>query len=526
MAKNNGSNGSTLSGTALVEFIEGQIKAASEKTKSQGKNNKIKEQALAALAALGGDTVGTDDVLFGGTKFIIPETMSVKDAIRFLQRKEEADRETTEFSQIYKYRPLDGAWCFINAVKKHFGAMNQIPTPSFFGQDPPRLVSVEVAPGKEEQVPWGRVQIPHLPEVTFELGATRDRDLGPVFVLGAFGPNRFRAHVQGVFNLVAEELAENSLYRGKAIDGAQERPGFLDLAKIDDRVVYSTDVMTQLDVNVWSPIRDADAHAAAGLATKRAVLFEGPYGTGKSLAGMLTGRVAVAAGWTYILCRPGKDDPYDVMTTAKLYQPAAIVIEDVDSFGSTEANDTSTDVAKLLDAFDGIAAKGAKMVMVLTANHPERIHKGMLRPGRLDAVIHVGELDPTSIKRLVEVVVGDRLGQLSDTEWEAFFKSVEGYMPAFVREAAERSVRYAIAQHSDKVDGKALVDAANGLRPQLELMEGASERNSQPTLDAAFKEMLGGSFEDEMLEAANRVVDGSVLLDNQGGQMARIVTKY
>jgi ATP-dependent 26S proteasome regulatory subunit len=219
---------------------------------------------------------------------------------------------------------------------------------------------------------------------------------------------------------------------------------------------------------------------------------------------MLTGRVATEAGWTYILCRPGQDDPFNVMATARLYEPAAIVIEDVDGFGGSDQQQNPMDVAKLLDAFDGIAAKGAKLVMVLTANHPERIHKGLLRPGRLDAVIHVGELDADGIRTLTQVVVGDRLGEVSEAEWAEFVTACEGYMPAFVREACERSVRYAISQGIDTVNGRALIDAAKGLRPQLDLMEGARERKNANPLDTALKEALGlNGMIEEALNQAN-----------------------
>ncbi|NIS12736.1 MAG: AAA family ATPase, partial [Thermoplasmata archaeon] len=88
----------------------------------------------------------------------------------------------------------------------------------------------------------------------------------------------------------------------------------------------------------------------------------------------------------FIQCRPGIDNVYDAMKTARLYQPAVVFYEDVDTIAQGDQTQGHVAVTQLLDIFDGLTAKSTKILAILTTNHPEKIHKGMVRPGRLDAV--------------------------------------------------------------------------------------------------------------------------------------------
>src|SRR5262249_11838703 len=150
------------------------------------------------------------------------------------------------------------------------------------------------------------------------------------FELAVEAPRKYRAHIEAFYQVLEDELRTNSIYRGQAFTGGEE-PIFLDTRSIDpSKVVYSQNVMVQLTTHMWSLLRHTDAMRAAGVDLKRAVLVEGPYGTGKTLAGQLTAKEAVDAGWTFIICRPGKDDLFEVLQTAQLYAPAVVWFEDID----------------------------------------------------------------------------------------------------------------------------------------------------------------------------------------------------
>jgi len=157
----------------------------------------------------------------------------------------------------------------------------------------------------------------------------------------------------------------------------------------------------------------------------------------------------------------------------------------------------------LLDDFDGIAAKGTRILTVLTTNHPERIHKGMARPGRLDAMIKIKDLDIEGMTKLVQAKCKTRLAD--DIDWEAVYEAAKDYMPVFVTEFADRSRRYAILRTKGDLGNITLitddlVNAAKGLRPQHEMMDNAKDRHEKPRLEQAFGEVVTGVVRQQLVD--------------------------
>jgi len=439
------------------------------------------------LEELGGKLYDDDDVTYQGNRLILPENMDLKGAIGFLEKKRQEMEKETVFSRTFNYRPWDGAWCMWQALKRVFGIVGHQETvyQTMFGPqvEPPAMITINVDVDKQEQIPWGTFALPMFPGLLFQTETGRN-DFGNVFMLYANGPKKYKAAVEGIFTLIELELKERSMYRGRAFDG-QQFPEFVDLSAVDPRkVVYSQEVMTQLEANVWAQLRHTAEFERLGIPLKRAVLVHGPYGTGKTLAATLTGQEAVANGWTFIKARPGRDDLGEVMQTARLYQPSVVFYEDIDQVAAPEAGGHEA-ISRLLDDFDGVSAKGTRILCILTTNHPERIHKGMVRPGRLDAMIEINDLDVEGVAKLVQSCIEESLADGID--WDAVFEAAEGYKPAFVTELSTRAVRYLIARMKgspgdEKVTTEDLVHAAVGLRPQYDKMTGARDTQERHEL--------------------------------------------
>lgn len=472
---------------------------------------KAEKEILRNLAELGGKLHDDDDITYAGDRLIIPTSMTLQRAVQFLQRKEIEMETETDFTKVFNYRPWDGAYCMWNAFKRTFGAVAHKGTMGFFGPNPPQMIDIPTDVGKSEQIPWGNFVLPLLPDVEFATFNSNHPELGPLFGITATGPKKHAAEIQGIFKIVEDELEVNSMYRGKAFDG-QTMPEFIDLSGISpEDVVYSEDVMRQLEVNIWAQLRHTEQFEEEGIPLKRAVLVHGPYGTGKTLAAVLTGQEATANGWTFIKGRPGRDDLGFVMQTARLYQPAVVFYEDVDQIADTEVTSESG-ISRLLDDFDGIDAKGTRILCVLTTNHPDRLHKGMARPGRLDAMIRIADLDRQGMEKLVKARCGDKLAE--EIDWEAVYTAADQYMPAFVTEFADRAIRYAMARNGG--DGKSvtistddLVASANGLRPQFELMTGAKDRRERPKLEEALGTLVQNVVRENLDENVLVEVNGN-----------------
>jgi transitional endoplasmic reticulum ATPase len=461
-------------------------------------NGSDRSRLLESLAELGGKLTAEEDVVFQGQQFVLPERMDLGSAISFLREKQLEDENEMNFTRTFRYRPWDGARATMAALRRAFGIVSQRSGHSAGGAPPPELRTIPISATETEQIPWGALGVGHLPGCNLTLGQVKDPDFGMLFTLSAVGPRRYRHHIQGIFNLVEEELGANSMYRGKAFDG-QESPQFLDLSGLDaSKVVYTEQVLDSLEADLWALIRYPDQMRKMGLPLKRAVLLEGPYGTGKTLAAYLTAQIAQEHGWTFIYGRPGRDELEDVMATARLYQPAVVFFEDVDSVAHADGVDH---VSRMLDILDGITSKGTEIICILTTNHINRIHKGMVRPGRLDAVIHVGALDPPAIERLVHSLVPDSLLD-EDVDWAAVGAAMESFMPAFCKEAIDRAMRWNLARNhgsSTSLTTEDFIAAADGLRPQLELMSRAAEASRGDSIGTAIERTVRQSIDGTLL---------------------------
>lgn len=482
---------------------------------AQTEHQRAQELVLSRLAEIGGGRVAEDDLIFEGKKLILPEQMQgdPSQAIRIIQDFLHRDAQTVRFERTFRYRPLDGARALNRALYEVFGTTGRaLRNFSFFGSSPPEMKTINVGPNETEQVPWGNIEFPAIAG-TLYTGAELHREYGPLFQLVVDAPRRFRPHVEGLFKIVEAKLATDSIYKGKAIDG-QEEPEFVDLSGVDPtKVVYSEEVETQLDAHVWSLIRYADKMREQGLPLKRAVLVHGPYGTGKTLAAFLTAQIAVQNGWTFLYCRPGKDDLEFTIQTARLYQRSVVFFEDVDTIA--DPTDADRDgVSKMLDVFDGIQAKGTEIVAVMTTNHPERIHRGMVRPGRLDAVIEIAGLDAQGVVKLIRANVRPEFLE-DDLDGEAIIEAATDMEPAFIKEAIDRAQRYGMARNGGEpsVLGTGdFVHAVRGLIPQLEMMKGAKDIGERDSLGRALDRTVKSAF-------AGAVVHRDPVADNPWGRL-------
>lgn len=468
--------------------LELEDESDSGKDKDTTQQERVREQVLANLAALGKISVGEDGLVFEGDKFILPTQYqgNLKGARSFLESWERDREQHYGYSRVYRFRPWDGAAAFQRALKMMFNHTGVGKARhSFFGTTPPQFVSIEIGPGRTMQVPWGDVKVDQL-DAQFELGSTGDDDYGMLFYLHVEAPKKYRQHIEAFFDLVQTELERRSIYRGKAINGA-EQPGFVDLSLVDpNKVVYSQDVLTQTSANLWTLVEKPDLMRELGIPLKRAVLFDGPFGSGKTLMGILTAQKAVKSGFTFILCRPGKDDLFEVLRTAQVYAPAMVWFEDIDTIA---AGGDGKHVAKLLDYLDGISNKGHEVMAGFTTNHVDKIIRGVLRPGRIDAVIHIGALDSAGIEKLVKVTVPARL-LADDIDYSRVAVAFDGFVPAFYREAIDRAVRYMIARTGgaeEQITTDDLVNAAEGLRPQHDMMHGATVNRAPDKLSTVLR---------------------------------------
>lgn len=469
----------------------------------------VKNQALDALAKLGGRMYREADVLWQGNKLIIPEGMSFSMLRKFIDLREKEDEAAVAFSRTFPYRPWDGGVALDKALEKAFGTVVHLKQPGVFGPTPPAMITIPTGVDSTVQVPWGPLAVPLLPGMEITPFASNDPEQGQIFGIAAEGPRKYRDHVEGIFTLVEEELAASSIYRGKAFDGKQ-MPDFLDTDAVDPKkIIFPEETLRQLEASVFAPIEYPEELKALDISGKRAVLLHGPFGTGKTSTAMLVAKKCQEAGRTFVYAVPGRDNLEEVFKTARIYQPSAVFCEDLDNVADMGDGES---ISSLLDLFDGFQAKGTDILAILTTNYPEKIHKGMIRPGRLDALIHLGPPDAQGVEKLIKLNVPVELLAKS-IDWAAVANSMGGedengvmhhYLPAFVAEASQRALRYAIVRNKGEkiteITEEDLVNAGVGLRPQWEMMQDAPESTPADTLGVTTRKLAREAAVEALIE--------------------------
>ncbi len=273
--------------------------------------------------------------------------------------------------------------------------------------------------------------------------------------------------VEQFFDAIEKTLKTKSIYKGKAITADHN---FVDFSENHrDGMVYSEAVMRDLEAYVWSIIAQSDLCAKSGIPLQRKILFTGPYGSGKTMAAIITAQLAVKHGWTVVYLSPTELESIQALKLmyefTRLYVPAVVIIEDIDA----EQRRTQTDFTyrRNLEVFDGFVSKKCRIVTIMTTNRPKEIGAAMQRPGRIDTTIDFSRFNQEDAVRLLRKHISDGI-QSSDIDWETVGIACREYAPAFVLEVATSAKLLAI---STKTEGQQpfvthdmLIQAADDLR--------------------------------------------------------------
>ncbi len=456
-----------------------------------------------------------------GDRIVLPDGMTHNEAIEWIKRRRDEEQRTVGVHEEIVGYPLDAAIAFVRALQEVKGFISLEATPSFFGETPPTMVTVEVGVGETTQVPWGRMVVPGI-EGFLQTGIGKKDDL-PILVVGGEVQMRFREEVAYIANVARRILKESSIYHGKAIrvrfpDEEEDfnpglAPTFVDVSKVqEDQLIFPEAVQRQVTTSIFTPIMHTEKCRAAKIPLKRGILLEGPYGTGKTLTAYVTAKKCQENGWTFIYLDTVAHLEQAILF-ARSYQPACIFAEDIDRVVEGER---TVEMDAILNTIDGVDTKSAELMVILTTNHVEDINRAMLRPGRLDAVIPVRAPDAAAAERLIRqygatmLRAGDDLTEVG--------KRLAGQIPAVIREVVERSKLSAVAHSASdggalEVTADDLFTAADGMVTHLELLaQEEDEETPGEAMARVFGEKLGA-----MLNSNTLVVPSMRAIEREAG---------
>lgn len=418
-----------------------------------------------------------------GDKLTLPTGMSLKTAIEVMQRAMEADEQTVAIDRVIQCFPWDGAIAMMDCMKDMFGWVSSKIDRTFWGETVPQYVQIPSGVGKTTTVLWGRVLLPGVDgyiETSFEWSGVPKRI---VFKISAQVKAKYRDTVNELFNRIEARVQAFSIYKGQSLKtrfiGENGKPlgipelTFLDMSAVQlNELVFSSHIEAALHTNLYTLIQHTAKCKEAGVPLKRGILLAGPYGTGKSMAAYTVAKLSNLNGWTYLYCSSA-DELAHAVRFAHHYQPAIVFCEDIDNVVS---GNRDTGMNEILNLIDGIESKGTELLIVLTTNHPERITKAMLRPGRLDAIIHIEPPDAEAVERLIKKYAGSLLHVETNADRDQMTLAcgkLAGKVPAVIRECVERAKLSAIKLSNGvtmNITPAALLDSVNSMAGQFKLM--------------------------------------------------------
>lgn len=375
--------------------------------------------------------------------------------------------------------PWDGAMALRKAIEENIGVVIQ--QECFCGEPGCGVhqMDVEVELGKTIQVPWGRFELPGMEKAVIATG-TKEEGGRTIFSCDVTCKRRYEPRVRRLLDKTREIATKESLHRGKAFSIAfhDEDGDVIEIPKpkffefVNEQPIFSVDLTAAIERNIFVPIRHADDLLEMGESLKRGVLLAGYYGTGKTLLASYIARIATAAGWTFIYVKDSEELP-EALRYAQQYQPVVVFSEDVDRIAGLERTEG---VNELLNQLDGIDSKTAKIMTILTSNHPERINAAMRRPGRIDLILEVLSPDAETVVRMIKHFANGNLDEAADlTEVSQL---LAGEPPARIRETIGRAKLEALRRTGNpkaKANGTDLAAVAREVKAEASLFQKGDE---------------------------------------------------
>jgi SpoVK/Ycf46/Vps4 family AAA+-type ATPase len=160
------------------------------------------------------------------------------------------------------------------------------------------------------------------------------------------------------------------------------------------------------------PLTERDLSIKHGVIPPKTIIFFGPPGTGKT---HFVKAIAGVLSWWYIEILPSMlmadgieklgANLHAVMEKARTLEDAVIFIDEFDEIAGSRDKATMVDKSitnEFLKQVPLIKNQGNKILLVCATNYIRQLDAALLRPGRFDCIIPVGDLDEDGRKTILE----------------------------------------------------------------------------------------------------------------------------
>ena len=306
----------------------------------------------------------------------------------------------------------------------------------------------------------------------------------------------------------AGNFAAMKNHRARLLQPGAEKTRFTDVGGLADAK------SALADVSDW--LKAPERWAAAKVRPPRGVLLEGPPGAGKTLlARAVAGEagvpffVANATEFVEMFVGVGPARMRDLFEAAGKTGACVVFIDELDAIGRRRGSgvghaneEREHALNELLVQMDGFERQG-RFVVIAASNRADVLDSALLRPGRFDVRLRVGDLDEAERLEVLHVHARGR-SLAPDVDLPALARRLDGAtgagLEAVLNEAALAAMRRARTGGSPVLQGADVeavlarassVEQTFGVLDQL-LVESASQLAEPATACHAEVELVGG----------------------------------
>ena len=234
------------------------------------------------------------------------------------------------------------------------------------------------------------------------------------------------------------------------------------------------------------PIKHKEAYDYVNVETPKGVLLHGPPGTGKTLiakalAKMTESNFISIKGPELLSKWVGESEKgvREIFRKARQVAPCIIFLDEVDSLvprrgsGNSDSHVTENIVSQILTEIDGLEELHNVLIIGAT-NRLDIVDEALLRPGRFDRIIEVGNPDSKGRKHIFEIHTKKKPLE-SNVDIKKLVEITDGFSGAEIAAITNRAALVALKRYVSgksqnikeiKITQQDLIDAVDKVRPQ------------------------------------------------------------